>query len=324
MPSRHISLSKPRNGKGFWEVRVTLGVTIESVGHTPDLNTSPDLSWSSSIDTLYTPADDFSPATRPNTPENDMASFTFSFQLPIGLGRDPSPPPVEQVPTTAPAPEAQPKTDKETKPKAVERILGYLREASITPLEMILIILDDENTGLVNFRNRLFEQHERIFDFIDIIKDHKRTSSAFGQWMDAPALDHVSRKVFEEGEAAKPFLRMETTDITTDFVEKWSVQDLIGPVAANVTPTLTRILTVATSPKFLKPEERSEEDEVDIEPGAKPGEGRNRETARLLLASQIHYLRSHFSCQVQVAIGLVAWANGCSQQLNDILHQADC
>ncbi|KAF6766018.1 hypothetical protein DFP72DRAFT_1161701 [Ephemerocybe angulata] len=265
----------------------------DATGTPEDASFSPSLSWSSSTDTLCDLDNSDGPPTRPNSPSPLPESLT---------------PP-------APAP------SKESKAQVALRILGHLRDAKITPLELILLILDTKNGGLENFRNRLLEQHDRISQLLDIFKDNKKTAATFEDWHAPVALDYVSRRVFQEVEAAKPFLKMETSEITVDYVDKWSVQDIMEPVASNITPTLTRILTVATSPTFPMDGETVEEVE-DLEPGAKPEEGRNRGVARLILASQIHYLRSHWSCKVQVAIGLVAWANGCSQQLNDILHQA--
>ncbi|KAF6759072.1 hypothetical protein DFP72DRAFT_1102267 [Ephemerocybe angulata] len=275
----------------------------DATGTPEDASFSPSLSWSSSTDTLCDLDNSDGPPTRPNSPSPLPESFMFSFQLPMSTGSSGSATPSSTDKTTPPAPAPS----KESKAQVALRILGHLRDAKITPLELILLILDTKNGGLENFRNRLLEQHDRIFQLLNIFKDNKNTEAAFKDWHAPIALDYVSRKVFQEVQAAKPFLKMESSDITVDFVDKWSVQDIMEPVASNITPTLTRILTVATSPTFSKVGE-TVEDLEDLEPGAKPEEGRNRGVARLILASQIHYLRSHWSCKVQ--------------QLNDILHQA--
>ena len=104
----------------------------------------------------------------------------------------------------------------------------------------------------------------------------KATKGVFRKWITPCAVELVSRKVFDKIVAAKPFLRMETKDVNTKYVEEWSIEEIMGPVSRNVTPTWTRVLIAVTSPKFsLKG--LDDDKETDQEEGAEENEGRNRE-----------------------------------------------
>ncbi|RXW18372.1 hypothetical protein EST38_g7482 [Candolleomyces aberdarensis] len=225
---------------------------------------------------------------------------------------------------------------------SVKEALGLLRNAGVAPLEMLLMILENGTDEFTHYRNAFFQDrnHERIRTLLDMIQSHKGSKAMFVDWLTEPAVELVSRKVFNEMEAAKPLLRMEMKDISSEYIETWSIESIMGRISREATPTWSHILRVATSPRY--PTKGAVEDEDDIEgleEGAQENEGRNRplvsilpfpilsvvannSQARQIIASQVHYLRSHFSCKVQVGIGIISWAMGASRQLIGILHQS--
>ena len=69
----------------------------------------------------------------------------------------------------------------------------------------------------------------------------------------------------------------------------------MGPVANDITPTLTSILDAAGESKALRSKPKS-------------AKSKNRHTASLILMAQIHFLRSRNSAKVPIGLGLQAWA----------------
>ncbi|KAH9056765.1 hypothetical protein EDB87DRAFT_1566069 [Lactarius vividus] len=116
--------------------------------------------------------------------------------------------------------------------------------------------------------------------------------------MSPHALHLVCEKVHIEMEAAKPHLRMNTTDISPEFIEQWDIHQIMEPLA---TPTLRSVLEAAVESKVSVAKSKSTK-------------SKNWFTALLIIMAQIHYL-------VQIGLGLQAWACGTSRQMINILHQ---
>ncbi|KAH9169152.1 hypothetical protein EDB89DRAFT_1854788 [Lactarius sanguifluus] len=123
--------------------------------------------------------------------------------------------------------------------------------------------------------------------------------------MSPHALSLVCKKVHIEMEAAKPHLRMNTTDVSPEFIEQWDIHRIMEPLA---TPTLRLVLEAAGESKVSVAKSKSTK-------------SKNWFTALLIIMAQIHYLRSWNSARVQIGLGLQAWACGTSRQMIDVLHQ---
>jgi serine/threonine-protein kinase RIO1 len=65
------------------------------------------------------------------------------------------------------------------------------------------------------------------------------------------AVDLVSEQVHCEMEDAKPSLRMDIKEVTTEFAHSWHIDKIIGPVVEK-TPTWSAILDAATESKEAK------------------------------------------------------------------------
>ncbi|KAH9174559.1 hypothetical protein EDB89DRAFT_1848821 [Lactarius sanguifluus] len=123
--------------------------------------------------------------------------------------------------------------------------------------------------------------------------------------MSPHALRLVCEKVHVEMEAAKPHLRMNTTDVSPEFIEHWDIHQIMEPLA---TPILRTVLEAAGESKVSVAKPKS-------------AKSKNRLTAFLIIMAQIHYLRSWNSARVQIGLGLQAWACGTSRQMVDVLHR---
>ncbi|KAH9009894.1 hypothetical protein EDB84DRAFT_1590991 [Lactarius hengduanensis] len=123
--------------------------------------------------------------------------------------------------------------------------------------------------------------------------------------MSPHALRLVCEKVHVEMEAAKPHLRMHTTEVSPEFIERWDIHQIMEPLA---TPTLRSVLEAAGESKVSVAKPKS-------------AKSKNRFTALLIIMAQIHYLRSWNSARVQIGLGLQAWACGTSRQMIDVLHR---
>jgi hypothetical protein len=71
-------------------------------------------------------------------------------------------------------------------------------------------------------------------------------------WMLPYAIDLVSEEVHCEMEDAKPSLRMDTKDVTTEFAHSWDINQIMGHVVKKITPTWSAILDAATESKESK------------------------------------------------------------------------
>ncbi|KAH8990030.1 hypothetical protein EDB86DRAFT_3193773 [Lactarius hatsudake] len=152
----------------------------------------------------------------------------------------------------------------------------------------------DGNGEFEGFRNALFSPKNRasLISLLDRLIQDDKGKAIVEKWMSPHALRLVHEKVHTEMEAAKPHLRMNTTDVSPEFIEHWDIHQIMEPLA---TPTLRSILEAAGESK------------VSI---AKPKSAKlkNRLTAFLIIMAQIHYLRSWNSARVQIGLGLQALA----------------
>jgi hypothetical protein len=71
-------------------------------------------------------------------------------------------------------------------------------------------------------------------------------------WMLPYAVDLVSEEVHREMEDAKPSLRMDIKEVTTEFAHSWHIDQIMGLVVEKITPTWSAILNAATESKEAK------------------------------------------------------------------------
>ncbi|KAF8804754.1 hypothetical protein BYT27DRAFT_7225339 [Phlegmacium glaucopus] len=103
------------------------------------------------------------------------------------------------------------------------------------------------------------------------------------------AINIVCDLVNDEMEAAKP---------------RWDINKIMDPIAVDITPTWSSVLHAASEPR-----------------GSREKGSRNRPTTRNIISTQVHYLRSHNLCRVQIGLRLMALSTGASRNLMGVLQR---
>jgi hypothetical protein len=188
-------------------------------------------------------------------------------------------------------------------------LLQEMQWIKYTVIDLLMFIIKGED-GFHGFRNALFSprNHVSLVGLLDVLRQDEKGQHIVANWMFPHGLDLVCEKVHCEMEAAKPHLRMNTGNVTPEFIEQWDINLTMQPVADKITPTLQTILEAAGESKASRAK-------------LKTSKSKNRSTALLIIMSQIHFLHSRYSAKVPIGPGLQSWACGTSKQMIDVLHQ---
>ncbi|KAH9037504.1 hypothetical protein EDB85DRAFT_2086035 [Lactarius pseudohatsudake] len=203
-------------------------------------------------------------------------------------------------------PVARQRRPKSRRKASLLTILRDLQRLKLTAIDLLMAIIDG-NGDFEGFRNALFSptNRESLIGLLDRLIQDDKGRPIFEEWVFPHALRLVCKEVHVEMEAAKPHLRMYTSDVSPEFIENWDIHQIMGPLR---TPILRSVLEAAGESKvsLAKP---------------KSAKSKNRFTALLIIMAQVHYLRSWHSARVQLGLGLQAWACGTSRQMIDVLHR---
>ncbi|KAH9083605.1 hypothetical protein EDB83DRAFT_2212640 [Lactarius deliciosus] len=167
----------------------------------------------------------------------------------------------------------------------------------------------DGNGEFEGFHNALFLPRNRdlLTGLLDKLALDKKGWPILSDWMFPHALRLVCDKIHVEMEAAKPHLRMNMNDVSPEFIERWDIHQIMGPLSHNITPTLRSVLEAAGESKILMSRPKS-------------AKSKNRFTASLIIMAQLHFLCSRHSAKVPIGLGLQAWVCGTSRQMINVLH----
>jgi hypothetical protein len=131
----------------------------------------------------------------------------------------------------------------------VETILAALkshRDARISLMDLIIVILSGEYSELSSYR-RMFLDSTRITDVLDFLWNAEKSKATLKTWIENTGVVHICKVVGEEMESAKPLLRMNLKDVSPAYLEGWDINTIMEPVAI-VTLTWSKILCAATDP----------------------------------------------------------------------------
>ncbi|KAH9172598.1 hypothetical protein EDB89DRAFT_1850933 [Lactarius sanguifluus] len=189
------------------------------------------------------------------------------------------------------------------------RILRELQGLKCTVIDLLTSVIDG-NGEFEGFRNALFSPRNRdsLTGLLDKLALDEKGWPILSNWMFPHALRLVCDKIHVEMETAKPHLRMNMNDVSPEFIERWDIHQIMGPVSHNITPTLRSVLEAAGESKISMSKPKS-------------AKSKNRFTASLIIMAQLHFLRSRHSAKVPIGLGLQAWACGTSRQMIDVLHR---
>ena len=159
--------------------------------------------------------------------------------------------------TTIPDHEPPATSQRTRRPKeeTVKILLQGLQNARITPLDLLVTVLDKVNTELDYYRAAFFKESalENLAIFLDQVWENDKGRKAMKTWMKPHAVSHICDLIHEEMEAAKPQLRMATNQVTPDFIDSWDISRIMEPIN---TPVWTAILDAATESERARMKEK--------------------------------------------------------------------
>ena len=187
--------------------------------------------------------------------------------------------------------------------------LRELQELKLTAVDLLVAIINGSGE-FKGFRNALFlpKNHASLVGLLETLVQDEKGHTILSDWTFPHALGLVCNWIHTEMEAAKPFLQMNTGDVSPEFIEHWDIHKVMGPISKDITPTLTTILNAAGESKTSRSKPKS-------------AKSKNQYTVSLILMAQIHFLCSRKSAKVAIGLGLQAWACGTSRQMINVLHQ---
>ncbi|KAI9465464.1 hypothetical protein BJY52DRAFT_583653 [Lactarius psammicola] len=129
-------------------------------------------------------------------------------------------------------------------------ILRSLQACQFTVIDLLVCIIDGQGE-FEGFRNALFspKNRNRLIRLFDKLYQDDKSHIIFSDWMFPHSITLVQEKIHEEMEAAKPYLRMHTCEVTPIFIEQFDIHQVMEPVVRDVTPTLTSIMESAGESK---------------------------------------------------------------------------
>ncbi|KAF8257379.1 hypothetical protein EI94DRAFT_1818072 [Lactarius quietus] len=164
-------------------------------------------------------------------------------------------------------------------------ILRDLQGLKYTVIDLLMAVLDGSGDFKV-FRTALFSPRTctSLVSLLDTLVQDDKGRPIVTEWMFPHALRLVCDKIHSEMDGAKQHLRMHMGDVSPELIEDWDIQKIMGPVAHDITPTLSSIIEAARETKLSR---------------AKPktAKSKNRYTASLIIMSQLHFLCSRNSAK---------------------------
>ena len=126
-------------------------------------------------------------------------------------------------------------------------VLKMISDASRSPLDLILDILDPSQDKHELYRSRWFSpaRHSKLSDLLDSIFAHPKGQDLILQWMKPHALDFICSTVASEMDLVTKELSLPSVEhVSPAFISNWSLESVIEP-AIRLCPSLIRILEAA-------------------------------------------------------------------------------
>jgi hypothetical protein len=126
-------------------------------------------------------------------------------------------------------------------------VLKMISDASRSPLDLILDILDPSQDEHEQYRSRWFSQARRgkLSELLDSIFAHPKGRELIMQWMHPHALEFVCSTVASEMDLVSKELSLPSVEhVSLDFISNWSLKSVIEP-ATRLCPSLMCVLEAA-------------------------------------------------------------------------------
>ena len=126
-------------------------------------------------------------------------------------------------------------------------VLKMISDASRSPLDLILDILDPSQDEHEQYRSRWFSPswRSKLSELLDNIFAHPKGQDLILQWMQPHALESICLTVASEMDLVAKELSLPSVEhVSSDFISNWSLKSIIEP-ATRLCPSLIRILEAA-------------------------------------------------------------------------------
>ncbi|KAF9223166.1 hypothetical protein BS17DRAFT_809051 [Gyrodon lividus] len=87
---------------------------------------------------------------------------------------------------------------------------------------------------------------QKLYNLFDLILTDPRGGPLFHRWLEAQAIDIVSRKIYDEMDEVKDTLRGTIGSITPEFLATWDVNSTMSSIMDETAPTLDQVLESAS------------------------------------------------------------------------------
>ncbi len=131
----------------------------------------------------------------------------------------------------------------------IEKALGLLKDGRLSPFDLVLEVLDDENAKYTGYRNELYKVgNQKLSKILDSILATDSGKQKLWSWMRPHALKIVCEVIDEEMDSVtKEELLPGISAITPDFIKSWAVADVCERA-----PFLTEVLLRAVETSRAK------------------------------------------------------------------------
>lgn len=137
-------------------------------------------------------------------------------------------------------------------------ILRDLQEVKHTVVDLLTLVIEGDGE-LGSFRNALFSPRNRasLLKLFDKLIEDDKGGPIMKDWMFPHSVLLVCGRIHAEMEDAKPLLRMNTADVTPEFIEQWDIYRIMEGVSTSTTLTLTTVLQAAGESKASQAKAKS-------------------------------------------------------------------
>ncbi|KAF8274044.1 hypothetical protein EI94DRAFT_1768902 [Lactarius quietus] len=187
----------------------------------------------------------------------------------------------------------------------VERItkaLGVLKDGRLSPFDLILEVLDSNNTEYAGYRNELYKsKNDKLQKILDSVLITDSGKQKLWSWMRPHALEIVCGVIDEEMDSiTKEDILPGLSAISPDYIKSWTVADVSEQL-----PFVTQVLRRAAQTFLAKETNKKKHPEAMCN----------------IMVKQLSYHRSGRALGFPAQIGLFLWSSGCSRQTIDALHR---
>jgi hypothetical protein len=139
---------------------------------------------------------------------------------------------------------------RESKISTVVAALDMLQGARVTPTELLSMIISGEYAELYSYRTSFLSStnNTHLCDLLSTIHSDDKGRKILNTWMDTFGVEYVCKLVSVEMETAKPQLHMNLDEVTSEYMSKWNINNIMDPISTKITPVWSKVLYAATEP----------------------------------------------------------------------------